>query len=192
MKKLFFLSVICFVFSMCTTSKKTVGTDKALAADIKSYMTYDWVKNIDQIPKDKVFVSPNGVLVFNNESTRSNIKEAIRYELDTKGYEMSNENPDFYVSFIVLEQPGELTTYNGFQTVYSGLEEVRTQENIRKTPVKAGTVLINFIDADTNEQVWQGFASGILKPEMVYDQSKVRTAISSIFSKYNFRAGAES
>lgn len=192
MKKIFSLAMICFVFSMCKTPQKTVGTDSALSSGIQSYKTYDWVKSIDQIPTDKVFIGPNGVLVFNNVSTRSKIKDAIRYELDAKGYRMSSANPDFYVNFTVLEQPTTLTTFNGYQTVNGGLDTVRTQENVQKTPVDAGTVLIDFIDAKTSKQVWQGYASGILKPEMVNDQSKVRAAISSIFAKYNYKAATAS
>lgn len=192
MKKIFPLLLLGFIFSMCNAPQRTVGTDSSLSADITNYKTYDWVKNIDQIPNDKVFVGPNGVLVFNNESTRSKIKDAIRYELDAKGYQMSSVNPDFYVNFTVLEQPADLTTYNGYQTVNGGLDTVRTQENVQKTHVDAGTVLIDFIDAKTSKQVWQGYASGILKPEMVNDQSKVRAAISSIFAKYQYRAATAS
>jgi len=105
---------------------------------------------------------------------------------------MNEMNPDFYVNFSVLEQPTELTTFNGYQTVNGGLDSVRTQENVQKTPVQAGTVLIDFIDAKTSKQVWQGFASGILQPDMVNDQSKVRAAISSIFSKYQYKAATAS
>ena len=192
MKKIFPLVMLCFVLSMCKEPEKTVGTDSSLSANIENYKTYDWVKNIDQIPSDKVFIGPNGILVFNNESARSKIKDAIQYELSAKGYKMDNINPDFYVNFTVLEQPADLTTFNGFQTVDNGLDSVRTPENVQKTHVDAGTVLIDFIDAKTSKQVWQGFASGILKPDMINDQSKVRAAISSIFEKYKYKAATAS
>ena len=191
MKKFFYFLGL-FMMASAVTNAQNVGTDRDLQSNLQNYKTYAWVKNIDRIPSDKIFVGPNGVLVFNNESTRSKIKEAIQYELDARGYKMNEANPDFYVNFMVLEQPTELTTYNGYQTINGGLDTVRTPENVQKTPVKAGTVLIDFIDVKTSKQVWQGFASGILNADMVNNRSDVRAAISSIFSQYRYRAPGNS
>ena len=186
MKKLFFSVVAMFTcFSVVNAQK--VGTDKELDAAIRNYKTFAWSSNIDEIPKDKIFVGPDGVLVFNNETARSNIKEAIAYELSARGYKMDKDNPDMFVTFMILEQPAELTTYNGFQTINMGADTVRTAENVQKTKVKAGTLLIDFIDAKTSEMVWQGFASGILHPDMVKTQAKVRDAVSEIFQEYKYK-----
>ena len=191
MKKFFYLLGF-FMVVTGVVKAQNVGADRDLQSNLPNFKTYAWVKNIDQIPTDKIFVGPNGVLVFNNESARSKIKEAIQYELDARGYKMDNTNPDFYVNFMVLEQPTELTTFNGYQTINGGLDTVRTPENVQKTPVKAGTVLIDFIDAKTSKQVWQGFASGILNADIINNRSDVRAAISSIFSKYNYKAAGSS
>lgn len=188
MKKWLFITGIFFL-AITTVKAQKVGADADLNTSLKKFKTYAWSKNINQIPSDKIFVGPNGVLVFNNESTRSKIKEAIQFELDARGYKRDPVHPDFIVTFSVTEQPADITTYNGYVTINGGLDKVRTPEDVQKTHLDAGTVLIDFIDAKTSKQVWQGYASGILKPDMINDQSKVRQAVASIFSKYRYKAG---
>lgn len=185
---------ILFLFSLLLTAAtvihaQNVGTDHELNTSIQSYQTYAWSTDMSQIPSDAVFIGPNGVLVFNNESTRSKIKSAVEYELSAKGYKPVSNNPDFIVSFLVLEQPAEIVTYNGYRLLHNGLDTVRTEENVAQTEVQAGTVMINFVDRQTGKMVWRGYASGILKPDMINDESKVRQAISSVFEDYRFRAG---
>lgn len=190
MKRLFLVLGI-LVTTVAVTYAQNVGTDRELNTSIKSYQTYAWSNDIDQIPKDAVFVGPNGVLIFNNASTRSKIKSAVEYELSALGYKQAQTNPDFLVNFIVLEQPAEIVTYDGYRLLYNGLDTVRTQENVNQTQVQAGTVMVSFVDRETGKMVWRGYASGALNTEMINDESKVRGAISSIFRDYQFRSGAE-
>lgn len=167
---------------------QVVGTDRELNSNLKNFKTYAWTDKIDKIPGDAIVVGGSGVVVFNNESTRANIKEAISYELNARGYEQATGNPDFLVTFQVLDQPTELIVYNGYRTLHGGFDTVRTKENVGSEQVQAGTVMINFVDFKTGQNVWQGFASGILKPDMINDQAKVRSAINSIFSEYQYQA----
>lgn len=179
----------CIVFMTSAAGAQNIGTDFMLNSNIQNYKTFNWTNQIDNIPSDAVFVGANGVVMFNNESTRSKIKEAIQYELSAKGYEMKENNADFLVNFIVLEQPATLNTFNGYRLIYNGLDTVRTEENLEQTQVQPGTLLISFIDAKTSRLAWQGYASGVLKSDMVKDEGKVRSAISSIFNEYRFKAG---
>ena len=179
-----------FLTALTTISySQDVGTDRELGTSIAAYQTYAWSSEIDQIPSDAVFVGPNGVVVFNNASNRSKIKSAVEYELSARGYKQVANNPDFLVSYIVLEQPAEIVTYNGYRLLYNGLDTVRTDENVNQTQVQAGTVLVNFVDRKSGKMVWRGYASAALNPEMMNDETKVRGAISSIFQEYQFKAG---
>ncbi|HEV7333185.1 MAG TPA: DUF4136 domain-containing protein [Flavisolibacter sp.] len=187
MKKLALFTGILFSLSQATQAQD-VGTDRELDANIEAYQTYDWSNKIDQIPTDAVFIGPNGVTVFNNETVRSKIKASVEYELGARGYKQTEQNPDFIVHFDVLEQPAEIITYNGYRLLHNGLDTVRTEENVDETSVAAGTVMVSFVDKKSGEMVWRGYASGILKPDMINDETKVRSAISSIFRDYNFKA----
>src|SRR5919206_2714686 len=110
MKKMFVMAgvmVFMILLQSCTASKKmpVVGKNADLNADFKDIKTYSWTTDIDNIPKDAVFIGPNGVYIFNNESGRKMIKDAIQYELDSRGYKMDRSNPDMLITFSVLEQP---------------------------------------------------------------------------------------
>ena len=183
--------LILFSFFFCAVLKSqnvVVGADNSFKTSLNNYSTYAWSQSVDQIPSDQIFVSPSGVYVFNNESVRSKIKNAIEYELNAKGYKKDESNPDLLVLFQVTERPGSLRTYNGDQMVNSGLDSVRTPQNVQTTDIDAGTLLINIVDAKSGAVAWQGYASGILKPDMINDETKVRQAVSSIFSKFDFTA----
>jgi hypothetical protein len=188
MKRLMY-TLGCALFMASTSYAQDTGTDFMLNTNIKNYKTFSWTDEIDKIPTDAVFIGANGVVVFNNESTRSKIKEAIQYELNGRGYKMQENNADFMVQFIILEQPATLNTYNGYELIWNGLDTVRTEENLEKVQVQPGTILISFIDAKSMKLAWQGYASGVLKPDMINDQVKIRSAISSIFRDYRFKAG---
>lgn len=190
MKKIVLFASL-FLATAVVAGAQEVGTDRELNANIGAYQTYDWSNSIDEIPTDAVFIGPNGVTVFNNETTRAKIKSAVEYELSARGYKQAEQNPDFFVHFVVLEQPAEIVTYNGYRLLYNGLDTVRTEENVDQTPVKEGTVMVNFVDRKSGKMVWRGYASGILSSEMINDEAKVRNAISSIFREYNFSGTAK-
>lgn len=178
------LLMLAFFIQACTSSKMPVaGKNKSLTADFKDIKTYAWTSDIDNIPTDKVLIGPNGIFIFNNESGRKMIKDAIQYELSAKGYQMAETNPDMLLSFIVLEQPASLRTTNGYVTVSSG-EKVRTEDNVSYTDVKPGTLIINIIK--NNKNIWQGFVSGILSADGMNDQSKVRDAVSTVFKQFKY------
>jgi len=188
-KVIYYLSVLLtlgFFMQACSSSKIPIaGNNKSLNADFKEIKTYAWTSDIDNIPTNKVLIGPNGVFIYNNKSGRNMIKESIQYELSAKGYQMSETNSDMLLSFIVLEQPGSLRTTEGYVTLLSG-EKVRTEDNISYTDVKAGTLIINMVKTEMNQQIWQGFVSGILKADEMNDQSKVRNAVSTIFEQFNY------
>ncbi len=173
------------MYSCSPTKEPNIGKGVDINADLASMKTYSWIENVDQIPEDRLFIVPGGILVFNNESGRKKIKDAIEYELDARGYKKVGNNPDMMVSFAVTEMPGSFRTTNGYVTLSSG-EKVRTEDNVTYTDVKAGTLIINLLDADKQAQVWQGYASGILDNSSIQDESKVRQAVSGIFSKFEF------
>lgn len=190
MKKTFAWVLVLFVaISMfsCGSARNTAvaGKNKDVSVDFASFKTYSWTTDIDNIPSDKVFVGPNGVLIFNNVSGRKMIKDAVQYELDVKGYKFVPSNPDMLVSFQVLEQPTSLRTTQGYVAVSSG-ERVVTEDNVSFTDVEAGTLIINLIDANQHKQVWQGFSSGIMSADDVNEQTKVRAAVSTVFKKFEY------
>lgn len=186
MKK--FLLAASALMMFCTADAQVVGASQKLNSPIDNFDSYTWSRDINHIPVDRIFVGPNGAIIFNVNTTRSMIKDAIAYELDAKGYDHKFYNYDMVVQFYITEQPGKLTTYNGYQVINSGFDTIRTKENVKQVDIDAGTLLINLINGETGMMMWQGYASGILKPEMINDESKVRQAVASIFDEFDFKS----
>ena len=185
--------VMMMVFAVSCGSSNTQTIGKNVDPDVTSLAnvtSYTWTSDIDKIPDTRMFVSPTGVYVYNNESTRKQIKDAIQYELEARGYTQNSYaagDKSMLVSFYVLEQADTLRTTNGYITTVFG-EPLITKDDVNQTPVEPGTLIVNIIDGKSKEMVWQGFASGILKADYINDEAKVREAVSSIFSKFVYKA----
>ena len=189
MKKLL-LFVLASVFCIYANAQEVrVGADKSFKESVNGLKTFAWSSEINKIPKATIFLTPNGVYVFNNESTREKIKKAIKFELNAKGFKETETKPDMIVVFRVSEQPGILHTFNGYEYYDEGMDSTRELQNKETVKIKPGTLLINIVDAKSSKVAWQGYASGILKPDMINNDVKVREAVASIFKKFKFRAG---
>jgi hypothetical protein len=188
MKKLTYLFsfiLLSAFLSSCSNKGMKVVTREDGGTEVSNYDSFAWVANVDNIPNVYAFYGPGGTLVFNNNSARKMIKEAVELQMKARGFTNDNSNPDMLVNFSVLEGPTELRTYvmNNGQD-YLGLGP--RSEAVRMVPVDEGTVLINFIDAKTGTQIWQGFASGALNEEDIKSMGKVETKVGAIFEDFDF------
>lgn len=188
MKKLLLFAVAFASCIFANAQQVKVGADNSFKESVKGYKTFGWSSEINQVPNGAVFIAHNGVYVFNNESTRERIKKAIKFEMNAKGFKETESHPDMLVVFRVNEQPGTLHTFNGYKMYDEGLDSTRTPKNKETVKVKPGTLLINILDAKSGKVAWQGYASGIMKPDMVNNDTKVREAVSAIFKHFEFHA----
>ena len=186
MKKLLFLMIFSTFFMSSQAQNVKVGADNSFKESLDNYSTFGWSAEINNIPSDAIFVAPGGVYVFNNESTKAKIKEAIQFELNAKGYTESATDPQILVLFEITENPGKLVTFNGYDVVDG--EKMRMDKDRERIDIAAGTLLINLVDTKTGLVAWQGYASGILNPDMINDNVKVRQAVASIFNNFKFKA----
>lgn len=193
MKKIMTLAVVfgslLFIAACGPSHTQVIGKNvDPDVTNLENVKTYGWSTSIDKIPDEKMFVSPTGVYVFNNESARKRIKDAIEYELNARGYKMqaSDATPGMWISYFILEQADSLRRTGGYVMVQG--EPVIPSDNVDYVAVEPGTLIININDSKSEKMVWQGFASGILKPEDVNNEIKIREAVSSIFNKFNFKA----
>ncbi|WP_297338170.1 DUF4136 domain-containing protein [Algoriphagus sp.] len=167
-----------------TLGQKTY-TEKKENVTLDNYKTYDWVYTKESIPDDKVLINGDMVLVYNNSTTNKHVKDAIDMQMKAKGFSHDENNPDMLVNFHILEYPTELRTYrlnNGQDYLGFGPRSMTT----KMVPVKAGTVIVNFTNAESGVHVWQGFASGAFEVEELKDISKLEAKVISIFNDWNF------
>jgi|GEM_PF-619192 len=179
------LSTVIF-FGCASQSTLTVGSDKRIGNDISEFQTYSWISEDGAVPSTQIFLGSQGALVFHEESTRTNIKEAMETQLEAKGFDKVMNNPDMLVGYTVLEQADQLRTYT--REGYSYLGEGPIERNAEMVDVEPGTILVNFVDAKTGLQVWQGFASGGLEKSDVDDENLIQSKMEAIFKRFDFSA----
>ncbi|SDD68554.1 protein of unknown function [Algoriphagus faecimaris] len=187
--KIFSTTIIALLSTSLVLGQKTY-TEKKENVNLNKYDTYDWVFNKDNIPDDKVLINGDMVLLYNNSTTNKHVKDAINVQMKAKGFSHDEKDPDMLVNFHILEYPTELRTYrltNGQDYLGFGPRSMTT----KMVPVDAGTVIVNFTDAESGAHVWQGFASGAFDAEELKDISKLEAKVISIFNDWNFEPFAE-
>ena len=103
--------------------------------DFESLKTFGWLPL-----KDKEQTS---------QLVEERIKRAVNNDLQSKGYKMVADNPDF----LILAKAGTRTdTWTGGGYHRGGWA----------TQIESGTLLLEFIDAESNNLIWRGNSSAVL------------------------------
>lgn len=112
----------------------------------------------------------------NNQIWANNIRDAIRTDLTEHGYvEASNGQPDFYVAFYVgLQDRYDVSALDYGLPVFHrrGWWGWPRGYDVWAVPYTQSTVIVDVIDARTNQLVWRGYDTGALnsgKPEKTLD-----------------------
>ena len=124
----------------------------------------------------------------NNEIWASDVRDAIRSDLNSHGLaEATNGNPDFYVAFYVglqdrydIDSVGYgLPFHRGFHSAWWGWP---AGYDVWAIPYKETTVIVDVIDAHTNQLVWRGYDTDTLN---VGNADKTLTkAVDSVLSRF--------
>lgn len=185
--KTFLLSVTAIAFYGCASQGTlSVGADQKIDNDIADFKTFNWLSDEGLMPSTQVFLGPHSTLVFHQESSRSRLKDAIETQLTAKGFEKDTNNPDMLVNYTVLEEADQLRTYT--REGYSYLWEGPVERDVEMVNVDPGTVLVNFINAESGVQVWQGFASGALEESDISNEQLLQSKVEAIFNRFDFSA----
>ncbi len=176
---------ILTLFSATVVLGQEAYTGKKDNVDLSEYQTYEWVFSKENIPENQMILDGSLMLIYNNTSSSKVIKDAINTQLEAEGFKHDYNNPDMLVNFQVLEKPTELRTFT-MDTGWAFVGFGPKSTDAKMVPVEAGTVIVNFIDADTGSLVWQGFASGAFDVSDMKDVSKLEAKVIAIFDEWNF------
>ena len=174
-----FLASFLFLMMSCATTSSVI-TDYDRDADFSEYRTFFWSDEF-QLQQDEGEDEP----LFYNTLNKKRLKQAIQREMEARGYTLSSENPDLLVNSQVLVE--ERTTnqnfypYRGFY--YWGPPNTQTSTS------KEGDIVIDLIDQEQHQLVWQGYASGVLDTRTQNREEEIRDAVTIIFAEYGRRAG---
>jgi hypothetical protein len=167
--------VFCSVMLITACQPLLINTQADPYADFSGYQRFDWLPEKQQVGGDRVLL-----LV-------QQLKFTVERELKAKGVVKSAQQPDFLISFYGSQQQRssqrtiERTDYWGDRGRYSYYDDPRLDGRHRwgyppaqrsgnysrtvETQVieyKEGTLVIDFVDAQSKQLVWQATLQGVV------------------------------
>jgi len=176
MKNTWIASILCFIYA-CAPTPRQVIIDYDQDARFSEYKTFYW--------SDELLSESANQPLFYNSLVKKRIKEAVRSELEGRGYRLDENNPDLYVNaHMIVEEKTEYhsPTHSPYRYYYP--------DNVRIHNYKEGALVIDLIDRQMRQLVWQGYYTGqFVEAKTPEEKSRViRDAVSLIFQKYQYRA----
>lgn len=171
------------------TRMSDVQSAYAPSVQFKHYQTFAWYQV--EVPRQPVGVGPDF-----NPLLDLRIKEAIASELVKEGVTPATENPGLLVAYDIAVDPklapaaigndvgpGFAYGYSywyGYRYSYD-FSDIPNYKSIDK--YSPGTLVIDLIDASTNELVWRGAATSNLNPTEI-EETRINVIVANIMSQY--------
>jgi hypothetical protein len=184
MKNILSLFVLLLAGLLVSSCAAPVAVQQKPGVDFTQYKTYDWatteVKSAD---------SKNPI--YKNTLNDQQIQNAISTELSKRGIRQvaGNATPDFYLSYHLYIEEAERTVANppaaGFAYPYAFAYRGRFlpinygywyttpyyNTGYRTEAYQEGTMILDFVDARTNNLVWRGsLADAVNNPARIGDE----------------------
>jgi hypothetical protein len=124
--------------------------------------------------------------MLDNSITNRSIREDIRAALEARGYVRNVDHPDVTIAYYAtLQTKFELTSWD-----YGYTWRDWPREYAVTTPYEQGTVLIDVIDAKTNELLWRGRSAADVSTDPDAYQHELRKAVMAITKELPRSRGA--
>jgi hypothetical protein len=165
------------------------GCATPLAIDYDYDSTYDFgkLKTYDWLP------SPPGNQM--EDLVEKRVKNAVNTQLAAKGYSQSSESPDFLVALQGVKKITETGSVGvgasigvpvgsrGSISIGGGKSKPRVKEE--------GTLILNFIDRQTNTPIWQGSATAKTQPKSSPEeqQRRINEVMANLLSHFPPKPG---
>jgi hypothetical protein len=172
--------LLLFLFSVLTMRAQeiTVRSFKADNVDFREYRTYFWAAQVDKQPDDDGYFLGDLFL-------KADIRDAVHEELESRGYNLDERNPDLLVNFRVFSTATSLRGLEGYGTSYWNKREIFSiHSGADEIKVEAGTLIISLLDKRDSRLVWQGLAAGL---DDLKNEGKIREAVMNVFQEYSDR-----
>jgi hypothetical protein len=166
-----------------------IRADANPEADFSQYRTFDF---FDPLATDKAGYS--SILT-------ARLKQAVRRELEARGYVYTDSNPDLLVNFYVNTQEKQYVSstpspspYFGYRAGYYdpwyGWGAMYSTPDVQTYYRTEGTLTIDLVDATKRQLAWQGSASGTVDDKVRQNPgAAVDSAVAQIFDRYTYSAG---
>ena len=153
----------------------TVQYDYDTTADFAALRTYDWMER----PSGKGAIS---------DLTAKRVISAVDGQLQARGYGLAAQDPDFLVAIHgstrqkvdVVDYGYHYGRYDRYRSGYYGSRRIDTVE------YEEGTLIIDFIDADSRDLIWRGSGTGVTDPGASPEkrEKRINEAVAKILQKF--------
>lgn len=162
------------LFLVNCSNQVRVKYDYDREVNLRKYKTYDWLPN-------KEIESKNNPLLY-NELTDKRIKKAVNLQFQIKGIQLTSDNPDFRVHYHIIIDNRSAVRPAPYGYYYSPYW-MRNQVDVYQ--YREGTLIIDLMDANTNNLVWRGWGvSAIDSDDVDLAEEKINNAVYKILSEF--------
>jgi len=185
MKTLFQKALLIGMIGLGTsTLKAQVVSNADHAANFSNYHTFAWIQPDVQVQNP----------MYNNALITKNIENDVNKALINKGLQINTQNPDLLFKFRTYTEKA-ISNNGGYSMGYPMIGYSRVGRMIVPYSMgfwggyafgpysyTQGTLVIEAIDAKTNQLVWQGGASGSISPKRI--EKLIAKGVNKIMLKY--------
>lgn len=182
MKNSSFILVVLLFFSACAQKSYKVDGAGNADANMEEYNTYAFASQVDSK------LDP-GLFFLNDLVLKAQIRDAVKHEMDSRGYRNTSSLPDLIVNFRVFDKAAAIQGLQGLGDNYWSSAEATSYNNNQTVNLKEGSVIMHLVDRKTGKVLYQGYASGLMDGNVFNkDKNKIAESVSMIFDSYNHRA----
>lgn len=129
----------------------------------------------------------------------SYFKSAVRQQMEQRGYQYVDANPDLLVNFYAkVHERTEVRPDPSFSAAYGyygyryGLYSAWPfyDDSVRTVTYPVGTANIDIVDARKKQMIWEGVAQGVVSDEdMDHPKESISRVVTQLFARYPGRPG---
>ena len=160
----------------CSSITK-VYSEEEPGVNLYKYHTFNWLDT-------RYIKKGNSGPEWMNEHAENKIRSSVVDQMARYGLKPCDDNPDLMLHFHVVIKNEVFYIQDWWCDEETGTDFGRCHR-LRPVNYQEGTLIIDFIDGKTGDQVWRGVATGVLEnltPEKA--DARIEEAVRLIFEKY--------
>lgn len=175
MYKYLLLLLSLLLANSCSTVYQTYSEEEP-GINLRKYRTYDWL--------ERTLVEEDKVSLILSDTTERKIRSTVEAELVRFGFRQCDVEPDLMLHYHAILKNKEIY-YLDWTCDDEEWHKYGRCQRVKETNFREGTLIIDFIDARTGNQVWRGVAIGAIDDLSRNAVDKqVEEAVHKIFKKF--------
>lgn len=182
MKKTVSIITVFMVLLSTSLMAQKVSGDYDKATDFSAYKTCQfigWQKDSDKIM---------------NDFDKDRLRNAIRDELTSRGFELVESGGDMGVSiYVVVDQKTSTSSYTNFyggagygrgRRYSGGWGNGYASTSYSESDYLQGTMVLDFLDESTKDLIWQGVATGTVSEKPEKREKSIPKSVKKLMKKF--------